>query len=100
MPRYEVNRKLFDLWTLLHFILAFFLAMVLTVLLENLALAVLVATVISVSWEVFEYIVKRNYDIFNIPFGRKPVLESLDNVAMDLLFSEIGIVFFVFCLIF
>lgn len=95
---YKVNRKLFDLWTLLHFVVAFFLAMALTVLLGNLALAVLVATVISVLWEVFEYIVKRNYDIFNIPFGRKPVLESMDNVAVDLIFSEIGVVFFVFCL--
>ena len=98
MNKYKVNRKLIDIWTISHLIAGFFLAMILAVLLGNLAIAVIVATVLSVIWEIFEYVIKRNYDVFNKPFNRKPVLETLDNIAMDLVFSEIGIVFFVFCL--
>lgn len=98
MPKYRVNRKLVDIWTFIHLIAGFFLAMILTILFRDLAFAVVVATILSILWEVSEYVIKRNYDVFNKPFGRKPELESLDNIGMDLIFSEIGIVLLVFCL--
>lgn len=98
MNKYKVNRKLVDIWTFIHLIAGFFLAMILTVLFRDLAFAVAVATILIILWEVSEYVVKRKYDVFNKPFGRKPVLESLDNIGMDLIFSEIGIIFYVFCI--
>jgi hypothetical protein len=101
MKEHRVNKDLVDIWTIMHFIAAFFLAMVICVVLRNLPMTLVLGTILIVLWEVFERWLKKYYDLFNIPFGHKTIYESNKNSLIDILAGELGILFFwsiiVFC---
>jgi hypothetical protein len=45
---------------------------------------------INTGFEVFEYHLKKQYDIFNLPFGRETVYEGKDNTVADFFIAEGG----------
>jgi len=55
---------------------------------------------IIVGWEILEKYIKKYYDVFNIPFGRKTVMESPENSLVDIVAGLIGVLFFVFVMLF
>ena len=97
--KYRINSKFADEWTPVHFIVAFFMAMLLTVMFRNMAVTIFLSVFIIVGWEIFEKYIKRYYDIFNIPFGRKTVMESPENSLVDIVAGLLGVLFFVFVLL-
>ena len=98
--KYRINTKIIDEWTLIHFIIAFFLAMLLTIIFHSLATMLFVGMVIIIGWEIIEKVIKRYYDFFNIPFGRKSVLESPENSLVDIIAGMLGLLLFVFVMLF
>lgn len=99
MPRNaKINQKMVDVWTPIHFISGFIIALVLSIILRNIPLVLLSGSIIVVMWEAFEYRLKKYYDVFNVPFGHKTVYESQINSIVDLIAGELGVLFFVFCI--
>jgi hypothetical protein len=96
----KINTKLVDGWTPVHFIIAFFMAMLLTIMFRNMAITIFLSTFIIVGWEISEKYIKKYYDIFNIPFGRKTVMESPENSMVDIIAGLLGLLFFVFVMMF
>ena len=98
MPhKFKINRKIVDVWTLTHFLSGFIIALFLMIILCNLPLVLLFGLSVIVIWELFEYWMKKYYDVFNIPFGHKTVKESQNNSISDIMFGILGIIFYVFC---
>lgn len=97
--KYKINTKLVDGWTPVHFIVAFFMAMLLVVIFRNMAVTIFLGAFIIVGWEIIEKYIKKYYDVFNIPFGRKTIMESHENSLVDIIAGLIGLLFFVFVMI-
>lgn len=97
--KYRINNKLVDGWTPVHFIVAFFIAMLLTVVFRSMAVTIFLSVFILVGWEILEKYIKRYYDVFNIPFGRKTVMESPENSLVDIVAGLLGVLFFVFVML-
>lgn len=100
MMKYRINNKLVDEWTLVHFIVAFFMAMLLNIIFCNMAITIFLSAFVIVGWEICEKVIKRHYDIFNVPFGRKTVMESPENSLVDIVVGVVGLLFFVFVMMF
>ena len=94
MKKYRVNKDLVDIWTVVHFIAGFFLAMVICIVLRDLPMTLILGTILIVLWEVFERLLKKHYDVFNMPFDRRTVCESTKNSLVDILAGELGLLFF------
>lgn len=87
-----INKHNLDLWSAAHFIGAIIIAYIILFYTNNIASGLILGTIIVLLWECFEYVLKKYYDMFNIPFGRKTVLESSNNTAFDIIAGELGIV--------
>ena len=98
--KYKINTKYADGWTPVHFIIAFFMAMLLTIIFRNMAITIFLGAFIIVGWEICEKYIKKYYDVFNIPFGRKTVMESPENSVVDIIAGLLGLLFFVFVMLF
>lgn len=98
--KYKINTKLVDGWTPVHFIFAFFMGMLLNIIFCNMAVTIFLGAFIIVGWEICEKVIKRYYDFFNIPFGRKSVFESPENSLFDIVVGVTGLLFFVFVMMF
>jgi hypothetical protein len=80
----KVNNKPVDFWSIPHFVIGYIMG-------RYQLLDVYQFTAGNIGWEIFETaVLKKHYDIFNIPFGKDTVLESKANTFFDLLITEAG----------
>lgn len=72
----KINTKWVDAWSIPHFIAGVLFG-------RYTDLNIIQFSVINVGFEVFEALLKKQYDVFNIPFGRETVLECGMNSVCD-----------------
>lgn len=80
----KVNRTLVDAWSIPHLIIGYLFG-------RYTQTDLVQFTAANAGWELFEnLILKKYYDVFNIPFGRETVLESKGKSICDFLITEAG----------
>jgi len=79
----KINKKWVDAWSIPHFIAGYIFG-------RYTYFNFLEFTALNTVFEVFESWMKKNYDVFNLPFGRESVYECGMNSAFDFFIAEGG----------
>ena len=79
----KINKKLFDIWSLPHFAAGYIFG-------RHTEFNTTQFAALNLGFEIFEHFLKKQYDIFSIPFGKETVYECPSNSVMDWLIAEAG----------